>query len=169
MVNTYYDKKFDLSFQYENGWVVSEALDPGYRGIRIYNYFSKEEVMINKSENPESLNPRQWLQNLKGKKYHSELFQPIEDFQVNGKQALVAGQPDTCDTAQMLVAFIKTDNNIFEITELTYPDTPKQANMLKKIVQSLNIGKKINTFTELSEDLFTYPQSPTDYTCNIQQ
>lgn len=124
-------------------------------------------IYIIRELNPQNLSPLQWY-NQNQRDYH-ELFQPIAQVSIDGNPTAIYGQPNSCKTVTLLVAFIKHDQYIYEFSYSAFRDHEPGPiiHPAQTILQTLTFSNNPLAVTSniVNDSDVTIPPAPSSFIC----
>jgi hypothetical protein len=156
------DTEYGISFEAPGGWSVGEFVDAevGYRELNIIDP-SLALIVITKDPNPEDLSPEQWFEKVKSK-YDPDFIQIIGRTAISGNSTLFLGQPMSCETFPMIVAFLPIDSSMFTVTQYERASRA-EALELKHLLETFSIVEKDERRNLIPGVFFQYPATSADF------
>ena len=157
---TYENETWDISFKAMTDWEILESIYPldSYYAIDIEGN-SFDWITINKESIKNNLELDVWFEQ-KGTNYSPRLKIELLKNESN-KNIYVIGQPITCTTTGMVVAFIRHNQDIYIFSQFNRSEENKTALELIKIIESFKVNDN-NILTEeikLENQHFKFPLS----------
>jgi hypothetical protein len=160
----YVDPEFGISFDYPMTWSLTESLYPedAYRALEI-SEVTLGRILITKEANPEQLSPRQWFEKRRTR-YHPDLVHEVGEVEIQGDPSLIIGQPGTCQTVPMLVAFVSRGDAMFVIAH--YEEGARPAALeWGRLLETLSFADQPSAATSIPVSYIQFPQAPPNVPC----
>ncbi|KKR72133.1 MAG: hypothetical protein UU81_C0026G0022 [Microgenomates group bacterium GW2011_GWC1_41_8] len=166
----YTDNELKITFEYPDTWSVGS--DRPYPDFFYLLSIKGDELLdpiitVTSNENPEKLNPREWFEN-KRNNFHPVLMNELGEVSIGGYPAFIVGQPDTCDTALLMVAYVDRGHDMLTIDYTEYNNTSIFTSnhfAFYHFLSTLSFDGVAVGKNTVDSSFFQIPPAPEDYVC----